>query len=159
MNDRLNEFAMIGRRGALKTLGAGGVALVGACLRPRGADAKPEDAVKLLQELSGGASAKVGRIAVDLPQVADDGAVVPISISVDSPMTATDYVKAIHVVAEENPNPEVVSFNLTPASGKAAVTTRMRLAKTQNVVVAAVMGDGSVYTAKKMVKVTIGGCG
>jgi len=63
------------------------------------------------------------------------------------------------VFAEGNPSPETISLNLTPSNGKAEVNTRMRLSKTQNVVVAAVMSDGSVLTNKKEVKVTIGGCG
>ena len=74
-------------------------------------------------------------------------------------MTSKNYVKAIHVVSEGNPNPDVVSFHLTASSGKAAISTRIRLGKTQNILAAAVMNDGSVYMTKKKIKVTIGGCG
>jgi sulfur-oxidizing protein SoxY len=103
--------------------------------------------------------ANSAKIIIDLPEIAENGATVPINVTVDSPMTAADHVKHIHVFAEANPSPEVISFNLTPSSGKAEVGTRMRLAKTQNVVVAAIMSDGSVHTNQKEVKVTIGGCG
>jgi sulfur-oxidizing protein SoxY len=74
-------------------------------------------------------------------------------------MTDKDYVKAVHLFADGNPRPEVVSFRFSPVNGKAEASTRMRLAKTQNVVAVAKMADGTVSTDKKMVKVTIGGCG
>jgi len=98
-------------------------------------------------------------IHLELPQIAENGNTVPIKVSVDSPMTAQDYVKAVHIFAEKNPVAEVVTFHFTPASGKASASTRMRLAKTQNVVALVQMSNGSAYTAKKQVKVTIGGCG
>ena len=74
-------------------------------------------------------------------------------------MTDKDYVKAVHVFADGNPNPGVASFYFTAMMPKAAAQIRMRLAQTQNVVAVAEMADGSLYTAKKEVKVTIGGCG
>jgi sulfur-oxidizing protein SoxY len=98
-------------------------------------------------------------IHLELPQIAENGNTVPIKVLVDSPMTADDYVKAVHIFAEKNPSAEVISFHFTPASGKASASTRMRLAKTQNVVALVQMSNGSAYTAKKQVKVTIGGCG
>jgi sulfur-oxidizing protein SoxY len=109
--------------------------------------------------MTGGAAAKEGKITVKLPEIAENGSTVPITIAVDSPMTDNDYVKSVHIVAEGNPSPEVVSFNLSPAMGKAEVSTRMRLGKTQNVRAVAIMSDGSVYSGLKQVKVTIGGCG
>ncbi len=98
-------------------------------------------------------------IKLDLPEIAENGNTVPLKFEVESPMTGDDYVKSVHVFAEGNPRPDVASFHFTPASGKAAASTRMRLAKTQNVVAVAEMSDGKVYMAKKEVKVTIGGCG
>ena len=83
----------------------------------------------------------------------------PIAFEIDSPMTESDYVKAVHIFAEKNPLPNVASFHFTLRSGKARASTRMRLAKTQNVVAVVEMSDGSVYMAKTEVKVTIGGCG
>ena len=74
-------------------------------------------------------------------------------------MTETDYVKAVHVFAEGNPTPDVATFRFSPASGRAIVSTRMRLAKTQDVVAVAEMNDGSMYIARQTIKVTIGGCG
>ncbi len=100
-----------------------------------------------------------GRITLELPQIAENGNTVPLSIEVDSPMTAQDYCKAVHIFAEGNPRPDVASIHFTPACGRAVASTRMRLAKTQNVVAIAEMSDGSVYMTKAEVKVTIGGCG
>lgn len=98
-------------------------------------------------------------IRLDLPEIAENGNTVPLKFEVESPMTADNYVKTVHVFADGNPNPEVASFHFTPASGKAAASTRMRLAKTQSIVAVAEMSDGSVFRASKEVKVTIGGCG
>ena len=84
---------------------------------------------------------------------------VPITVSIDSPMTAEDYVKSVHIFADGNPRPDVASFHFTPACGVATCSTRIRLAKTQNIVAVAEMSNGDVYMAKSEVKVTIGGCG
>ncbi|MCB1460677.1 MAG: thiosulfate oxidation carrier protein SoxY, partial [Nitratireductor sp.] len=77
----------------------------------------------------------------------------------DSPMTAESYVESVVLYADGNPSPAVATFHFTPMSGEASATTRMRLAKTQNVVAVAKMNDGSVFMDTKQVKVTIGGCG
>ena len=100
-----------------------------------------------------------GKITVELPEIAENGNTVPFSISVDSPMTDKDHVKAIHIVATANPQPGVATFRLSPLSGKAAVASRMRLQRTQDVVAIAELSDGRFLIAKRAVKVTIGGCG
>jgi sulfur-oxidizing protein SoxY len=100
-----------------------------------------------------------GRIELILPQIAENGNTVPIEIMVDSPMSETDYVKSIHIFADGNPNPSVATYNFTPACGEARCATRIRLAKTQNVIAVAEMSNGELYMAKSEVKVTIGGCG
>ena len=110
-------------------------------------------------KLTGGGSLTEGRIKLDVPEIAENGNTVPIKFSVESPMSDADHVKSVHLFAEDNPLPNVASFHFTPASGKAAASTRMRLAMTQNVIAVAEMSDGSLYTAKKEIKVTIGGCG
>lgn len=114
-----------------------------------------EEAVKAV----GGASASSGGITLDLPQIAENGNTVPVGIAVESPMTADNYVKTVHLFAEGNPNPEVCSLHFTPASGAAKASTRIRLAKTQNIVAVAEMSDGSFRRETVEVKVTIGGCG
>ena len=100
-----------------------------------------------------------GKIKIDLPSIAENGLVVPLNFEVDSPMTASDYVKAVHFFAEDNPNPQVASFFFTPLAPKAAAAIRIRLARTQNIVAVAELSNGDFYTARKEVKVTIGGCG
>ena len=83
----------------------------------------------------------------------------PLNFEVESPMSDKDYVKAVHFFADGNPNPALANFFFTPMSPKAAAQIRIRLAQTQNIVAVAEMSDGKLYTAKKEVKVTIGGCG
>jgi len=157
MSKNLHQMVHMNRRQALKAAGAGVLAMGFAST----AHATPSETASAISKATGGASAMAGsaKITIKSPEIAENGAIVPYTVTVDSPMTDADYVKHIHVFAEGNPSPEVISFNLSPANGKAEVSSRMRLAKTQNVVVAAVMSDGSVHTNKKEVKVTIGGCG
>jgi sulfur-oxidizing protein SoxY len=112
-----------------------------------------------MQTILGERTAKQGGIVIDLPEIAENGNTVPLTLEVDSPMTQNDYVKAVHVMTERNPNPEVATFYFTPRSGRATVSTRIRLAESQTVHAVAEMSDGSVYTAAREVEVTIGGCG
>ena len=100
-----------------------------------------------------------GKIKIDLPTIAENGLVVPLNFEIESPMTAADYVKSVHFFAEENPNPQVASFFFTPLAPKAAASIRIRLARTQNIVAVAEMSNGDLYTARREIKVTIGGCG
>jgi sulfur-oxidizing protein SoxY len=100
-----------------------------------------------------------GRLAFDLPEIAENGNMVPFTVNVDSPMTERDHVKAIHVIATANPQPSVASFRLTPLSGRASVASRMRLARTQDVIALAELSDGKFIMTRRPVKVTIGGCG
>ena len=112
-----------------------------------------------LKALIGDAKPVEGKVTLELPEIAENGNTVPLTVSVESPMTASDYVKAIHVMATENPQPGVATFRFTPLSGKASVATRIRLAKTQEVIGLAELGDGKVLIGRRTVKVTIGGCG
>jgi len=121
--------------------------------------ASPEDAANLIAEFAGDATPVAGTIKLTAPEIAENGNTVPIAVSVESPMTDDDYVESVMILAEGNPRPEVITFNFTPHSGVARASTRMRLAKTQNVVAVAKMSDGSVFTDTRNVKVTIGGCG
>nr|VFK37201.1 MAG: thiosulfate-binding protein SoxY [Candidatus Kentron sp. SD]VFK41482.1 MAG: thiosulfate-binding protein SoxY [Candidatus Kentron sp. SD]VFK78490.1 MAG: thiosulfate-binding protein SoxY [Candidatus Kentron sp. SD] len=148
------------RRDFLALLGAGGVTLLSSALFPRRSFATVAETLEAIEKLTGGKTPIEGKISFEeLPKIAENGNTVPFTISVESPMTDQDYVKAIHVLAEENPKPDVVTFRLTPQSGKAWVKARMRLAKTQNVVAVAEMSDGAMYITKQKIKVTIGGCG
>jgi sulfur-oxidizing protein SoxY len=109
--------------------------------------------------LVGDATPVEGGISLDLPEIAENGNTIPYTVRVESPMSEADYVKAVHLLAPANPHPQISSFFFTPQSGKASVSSRMRLAQSQEVVVLAEMSDGTVYTTKRFVKVTVGGCG
>ncbi|NIA69732.1 thiosulfate oxidation carrier protein SoxY [Pelagibius litoralis] len=109
--------------------------------------------------VGGGEAAESGRVTLETPEIAENGNTVPLTVMVDSPMTADDYVKRVLIVADANPRPGVATFHFSPKSGVAEASTRMRLARTQNVIAVAELSDGSFHMAKSMVKVTIGGCG
>ena len=96
---------------------------------------------------------------LDLPEIAENGNTVPMTVSVESPMTEQSYVSDVLIVADGNPRGGIATFHFSPASGVAEANTRIRLAETQNVIAVAKMNDGSFFTASKQVKVTIGGCG
>ncbi|MCV0396279.1 MAG: thiosulfate oxidation carrier protein SoxY [Rhizobiaceae bacterium] len=140
-------------------LTAGAAALPVLQLLPGQAFASPEDVEKQISEFAGGKEPQTGKISLNTPEIAENGNTVPVSIEVDSAMTGDDMVESVMILADGNPLPSVATFHFTALSGTAAATTRMRLAKTQNVIALARMADGSVYMDKKEVKVTIGGCG
>lgn len=124
-----------------------------------GAKAALPEAEAAIAAILGDRKAEEGRISIELPEIAENGNTVPLTVEVESPMTEDDYVKAVHIFAEGNPQPEVATMNFTPRSGEAVASTRIRLAKTQKIHALAEMSDGSVFTASREVKVTIGGCG
>jgi sulfur-oxidizing protein SoxY len=113
----------------------------------------------MINEFTKGAASEESGITLEVPEIAENGNTVPFTVSVESPMTEKEYVRAIHVISTGNPQPGVVTFRLTPQSGKAAVASRMRLARTQDVIALAELSDGKVLQNRRSVKVTIGGCG
>src|SRR5213078_2586187 len=139
---------LAGSAGALAVVALGGVPVRAA-----------NDSADLIKKFTGGKAATEGRVKLDLPEIAENGNTVPMTVSVDSPMTEQSYVSDVLVVSDGNPRPAVVTFHFTPASGVAEANTRIRLAQTQNVAAIAKMSDGSFFAASKQVKVTIGGCG
>lgn len=120
---------------------------------------QPQAWEEVVKKVLGDAKPVEGKIAIEMPEIAENGNTVPFAISIDSPMTEKDYVKAIHVIATANPQPGVATFRFSPLSGKAAVTSRMRLARTQDIIAIAELQDGRFFSGKRNVKVTIGGCG
>jgi sulfur-oxidizing protein SoxY len=127
---------------------------------PGAASAQEAQALEAaIKKAVGDAKPVEGKITLTLPEIAENGNTVPFELAVESPMTDADYIKAVHIFAPGNPQPDVASFLFTPASGKAAVSSRMRLGKTQDVYAIAHVSDGKVFMAKRTVKVTIGGCG
>jgi sulfur-oxidizing protein SoxY len=148
--------SMFDRRQVLTVAaGAAAVAVTGFSRPARAAN----DAQDLINKFTGGKAATEGKVKLDLPEIAENGNTVPITVSVDSPMTEQSFVKRVLVVADGNPRAGVATFHFSPASGVAEANTRIRLAATQNITAVAEMSDGSFQTASKQVKVTIGGCG
>lgn len=125
----------------------------------RPAAATPEDLAAALRETFGNRPIKAGRVTLELPRLAENGNVVPVTVSVDSAMTEQDYVKSIHLFAEKNPLPRVLEVELGPYSGRARVSSRIRIATTQQMSAVAVMSDGSLWSATVEIEVTISGCG
>lgn len=150
------EMKPISRRQALGMLAAAGV--VSMTGLPAYADAAA--VADKIKGVTGGAAVGDGaNITLDLPEIAENGNAVKVAFEIDSPMNDSDHVKAVHIFADGNPTPDVAAFNFSPASGACGASTRMRLAKTQNIIVLASMSDGSYQQAGATIKVTIGGCG
>ena len=141
------------RRTVLAAIGGAGLALV---VRP--AQATPETMKSAIRQVVGEAAVKPGRIKLDLPPLVENGNTVAMAVTVDSPMTANDHVKAIHVFTEKNPQPNVISAKLGPRAGKAEIQTRVRLADTETVVAICEMSDGSFWSNTVDVIITLGAC-
>jgi len=111
-----------------------------------------------LRKIVGDSQLRRGRVKLELPPLIDNGNSVPLSVAVESPMTATDHVVAIHVLTEKNPLPDVVSVHLGPRAGRARLSTRVRLADTQSVLAIAQLSDGSFWSDSAEVVVTLSAC-
>jgi len=114
--------------------------------------------LQAIHKVVGTAPINKGRVKIDLPALVDNGNGVPLAVNVDSPMTEADHVKAIHVIAEKNPLPNVVSFHLGARAGRASVATRIRLADTQTIVAICEMSDGTFWSGSADVVVTLAAC-
>lgn len=147
----------LNRRQAL-TLGTGAMVATTLSLRAGPARAAKNNTDEAIKAFTRGKEPAKGKVKLELPEIAENGNTVPMTVSVDAPMTPDSYVEEVMIVAEGNPNPGVVSFHFTPSSVPEA-NTRIRLAETQNVIAVARMNDGSVFSDVRQVKVTIGGCG
>lgn len=152
------------RRDFFKQLGS--VAVVAATVSPTMSfAAAPEVANALsykaaIDAITGGKTAKSSdKVTLKVPEIAENGAVVPVTVLVDSPMTDTDYVKSIHIIAGKNANARCIDAHLTPANGKAMFATRVKLGGTQEVAAVIALSNGEFLIASQSVKVTIGGCG
>ena len=111
-----------------------------------------------IRKIIGEGTLQQGRVKLDVPPLVENGNTVPLTVAVESPMTATDHVKAVHIVNEKNPRPQVISVTLGPRAGRATVSTRIKLADSQQVVAVAEMSDGSFWSASAEVIVTIAAC-
>jgi sulfur-oxidizing protein SoxY len=138
---------------AAAALAGGGVLL---SIRP--AAATPEMMKDAVRAVIGEAPVKKGKVKLDLPPLVENGNSVPCTVSVESPMTAADHVKAIHIFNEKNPQPNVISVKLGPRAGRASFSTRIRLADSQTVTAIAELSDGSFWSDDIDVIVTLAAC-
>ena len=111
-----------------------------------------------IRALVGAAAVQPGRVKLDVPPLVENGHLVPLSVSVDSPMSESDHVTAIHIFTERNPLPEMVTFQLGPRAGRAFASTRVRMADTQNVTAIAHLSDGSFWSDSVHLIVTLAAC-
>ncbi len=166
--DQMHETFGRSRRRTLKLLGAAGALSLGALLpfeaplaQGLGTPQEDEKVADTMKRLFGGRPVQAAgeKLKFDAPMIAENGAVVPVKIDVELPMSPNSYVKNIYVIADKNRRPLNAKFSLTPDAGKASVATNIRLASTTDVRAIAEMSDGAIYEAKREVKVTVGGCG
>jgi sulfur-oxidizing protein SoxY len=136
----------------LVLLGAAGLGLA------TPAAASPAVMDQAIRALVGAATVKRGKVKLEVPPIVENGNTVPLTVAVDSPMTEADHVAAIHIFNEKNPQPYVAVFALGPRAGKAAVSTRIRLADSQQVVAIARLSDGSFWSDSADVVVTLAAC-
>jgi sulfur-oxidizing protein SoxY len=144
------------RRAVLMT--AAGAGALGPFLLVRRAEATPETMKAAIHNVIGEAPVRKGKVTLEIPPLVENGNTIAMSVAVDSPMTEKDHVKAVHVFNEKNPQPNIISVHFGPRAGRAAFSTRIRLADSQNVVAIAEMSDGSLWSDTVEVIVTIAAC-
>jgi len=150
---KTSHSAILTRRAALAaSAGLGAFALMPT------ARATPETMAAAIKTFTGGKPVADGRVKLEISLLVENGNSVPLSVTVDSPMTRQDHVKRIGIFNEKNPLPEVLTFHLTPRSGRAQVASRMRLNDTQFITAIAEMSDGSFWSGKAEVIVTMPAC-
>jgi sulfur-oxidizing protein SoxY len=125
-------------------------------LRPL--EATPAMLTAAIRNVVGEAPVRTGKVKLDIPPLVENGNTVPLTVSVASPMTAGDYVKSIHVFNEKNPQPNIGNFYLGPSSGRAQISTRIRLADTQKVVAIARLSDDTFWQVTAEIVVTLAAC-
>src|SRR6476660_9933628 len=139
---------------------AGSAAVIGAVpivtLRP--AESTPAMLASAIRNVVGEAVVRTGRVKLEVPPLVENGNTVPMTVSVQSPMTAEDHVKSIHVFNEKNPQPNIGNFYLGPSSGRAQISTRIRLADTQKVVAIARLSDDTFWQVTAEIVVTLAAC-
>ena len=147
-----NPSTITRRRVVLATVG------LAASLGARPALAQTDELAAAITTYTAGKNVTPGKIKFEIAELVDNGNVVPITLSIDSPMTVANHVRAIAVFNEKNPQRDVVKFTLGPRYGKAEVSTRIRLATTQKLVAVAQMSDGSFWSHTVDVIVTLAAC-
>ena len=139
---------------------AGGAAVLGAIpiVTVRHAEATPAMLASAIQNVTGGAVVRTGKVKLDIPPLVENGNTVPMTVSVAHPMAPEDHVRSIHVFNEKNPQPNIGNFVLGPRAGRAQVSTRIRLADSQKITAIAHLADGSFWSASVDIVVTLAAC-
>jgi sulfur-oxidizing protein SoxY len=158
MKMKFNFPLKVDRRHWLQSIQKLGLLTLGTWFSPSFVFAKKEDADELIRKITGNAKIQEGRVTLTIPPLVENGNLVVLKVSVDSPMTVNDYVKTIHVIAEGNPLPNIFTAYLTPRSGTANITTRVRLADSQRVWAIAQMSNGSFWQGWAETSVTLSAC-
>jgi len=152
---KLKKLNKLSRRNALQLIAV----FTGTAIIPSMSFSQSNKALNRINEITKGLGASESDVYLDLPEIAENGNQVKVSFEMESPMTQTDHIKTVHILADGNPSPNVTKFSFTPEMGSCAATTRMRLSKTQNVYLLAENNNGQFLMTNAKVKVTIGGCG
>ena len=126
---------------------------------PEDPEAPNEEVARILHRISGGRPIRRGHVSLDMPVVAEDGRVVPVMIETDLPMSAEQYVKAVHLVVDHNPDAHLAAFHLTPAIGTASISTRIKMKRTTWVRAIVETSTGEVWADYCRVRVSLNGCG
>ncbi|MGJ4929440.1 SoxY-related AACIE arm protein [Bradyrhizobium sp. HKCCYLS2038] len=155
---RMTDPLSLSRRHLLQLAGTAAAASALPLITVRPARATPAMLSAAIRNVVGDAKVSVGKVRLDIPPLVENGNTVPMTVSVDHPMTPDSYVRSIHVFNEKNPQPNVANFHLTPGAGRAQVATRIRLADTQKVVAIAKLSDGSFWSATVDIIVTLAAC-
>jgi len=136
-----------------------GVALLATGVKAAHAQASSDESFEQAERaILSGRTPKAAGVEIVMPQLSENGNSVDITVTVASPMTAEDHVRRVHILAEKNPFPRVATFHLTPRAGRAEVSTRMRLATTQEIVVIAETSRGELLRAQREMIVILGAC-
>jgi sulfur-oxidizing protein SoxY len=126
---------------------------------PEDPEVPNEEIARILDRISGSRPIRRGHVSLDMPVVAEDGRVVPVMIETDLPMTADNYVKAVHLIVDHNPDPLLAAFHLTPALGAVSLSTRIKMKRTTWVRAVAQTSTGELWADYSRVRVTLNGCG
>ncbi|MBU3621925.1 SoxY-related AACIE arm protein [Polynucleobacter sp. CS-Odin-A6] len=143
------------RRLYLSTLGVLGLS---SWFIPLSAMAKKPEAMEAIAKIVGANIPRNGRVKLVIPPLVESGNLVVLKVAIESPMTTSDYVKAVYIISEENPLPNIFTAYFTPRSGRAELTTRVRLADSQRVWAIAQMSDGSYWQGYADTLVTLSAC-
>ena len=135
------------------------VELLLAATGPEDPEVPNEEVARILEKISDGHPIRRGHVSLDMPLVAEDGRVVPVIIETDLPMRADEYVKAVHLIVDHNPDPHLAAFHLTAALGRVSISTRIKMKRTTWVRAILQTSSGDMWAGYARVLVTLNGCG